>query len=68
MALTDREEIMLAADPEAFAQAIIAIYRDEALWTRVSTKGLALSRREFSFARGLEQFRKLLVEDLGMAL
>jgi len=68
MDLMDREEIMLAADPEAFAQAIVAIYRDEALWTRVSNKGLALSRREFSFARGLEQFRKLLVEDLGMAL
>lgn len=68
MDLTDRVEIMLGADPEAFAQAIIAIYRDEALWTRVSNNGLDFARREFSFARGLERFRKLLVQDLGMAL
>ncbi len=68
MELTDRVEIMLGADPEAFAQAIIEIYRDEALWARVSNKGLDFSRREFSFARGLERFQKLLVDDLGMVL
>ena len=68
MDLTDRVEIMLGADPKTFAQAVIEIYRDEALWTRVSNKGLEFSGREFSFAQGLERFRKLLVQDLGMAL
>jgi len=68
MALTDRADILLGADPEAFAQAVIDVYLDEALWARVSDGGLDLFRREFSFARGLERFRKLLVEDLGMSL
>jgi len=68
MDLTDRGEIMLGADPEAFAQAIIEIYRDEVLWSNVSSRGLQLFRREYGFARGLERFRTLLEQDLGMTL
>lgn len=68
MALTDRVEIMLGADAEAFARAIIAIYRDQALWTQVANNGLDFCRREFSFAQALERFRTLLVQELGMAL
>ena len=68
MDLKEREEIMLGDDPAAFAQAVIDLYQDEALWERISGKGLELFRREFSFARGMERFRKLLVEDLHMIL
>jgi O-antigen biosynthesis protein len=68
MDLRDRLEIMIGVYPEAFAQAVIEIYRDEALWTQVSNNGLDLFRREFSFERGLERFRKLLVQELGISL
>ncbi|PWK85708.1 glycosyltransferase [Fulvimonas soli] len=40
---------LLADDAEAFAAAILRLYDDEALWTRLSDAGLENVRRHFSF-------------------
>ena len=39
---------MVADDPGAFAATIASLYRDEALWSRLSANGLENVRRHFS--------------------
>jgi glycosyltransferase involved in cell wall biosynthesis len=48
MHLVDGEEILVADDPRAFAETIARLYRDEALWNRLSANGLANVRQHFS--------------------
>ncbi len=57
MHLTDGIDVLIADDPEAFAQAVARLYRDEALWSRLSEAALANVREHFSpaaAARALE--------------
>jgi GT2 family glycosyltransferase len=63
MGLTDRENIMLGADPAAFAAAIVVAYTNESLWNKLSTNGLRLFEEHYSFKRGLERL-KALVDDI----
>jgi GT2 family glycosyltransferase/glycosyltransferase involved in cell wall biosynthesis len=60
MGLVDRENIMLGADPTTFAAAIVEAYQNEALWNRLSEKGLALFEEQYSFERGLERLKTLI--------
>jgi glycosyltransferase involved in cell wall biosynthesis len=55
MHLTDGEDVLVADDPQAFADAIVRLYDDEALWSRLSAHGLENVRRHFSMeaARGV---------------
>jgi GT2 family glycosyltransferase/glycosyltransferase involved in cell wall biosynthesis len=48
MHLVPGEDAMVADDPAAFADAIVRVYGDEALWTRLSQAGVANVRRHFS--------------------
>ena len=48
MHLVADEEIVVADAPRAFAEAIARLYRDEALWNRISAAGLENVRRHFS--------------------
>jgi hypothetical protein len=48
MHLVEGEEVLVADDPDAFAEAIARLYRDEALWDRLSQAGIANVRRHFS--------------------
>jgi glycosyltransferase involved in cell wall biosynthesis len=48
MHLTDGEEVLIADAPEAIAEAVARLYRDEALWKRLSAAGLANVRAHFS--------------------
>ncbi len=48
MHVTAGEEIVVADGPRAFAEAIASVYRDEALWNRISAAGLENVRRHFS--------------------
>ena len=48
MHLRDGEDVLVADDPGAFAAAIARLYRDEALWQRLSANGVANIRRHFS--------------------
>jgi glycosyltransferase involved in cell wall biosynthesis len=48
MHLVEGEEVLVADDPDAFADAIARLYRDESLWNRLSQAGIANVRRHFS--------------------
>ncbi|MDR2013615.1 MAG: glycosyltransferase [Rhodanobacter sp.] len=54
------EDVLVAADAAAFAAAIIELYRDEALWNRLSTHGMANVERYFSFDAARVAVRRLL--------
>ena len=46
--LIEGEEVLVADDPDAFADAIARLYRDESLWQRLSRAGLENVRQHFS--------------------
>jgi GT2 family glycosyltransferase/glycosyltransferase involved in cell wall biosynthesis len=49
MHLVDGEEVLVADTPEAFAEAVVRLHRDEVLWERLSRAGLSNVARHFSF-------------------
>ena len=59
-ALTPGEEILVEDDPNMFADAVIRLYTEEAMWTRLSQKGLEFARKNFSFDRSRNLFHRLL--------
>ncbi|MEO7432000.1 MAG: glycosyltransferase, partial [Dokdonella sp.] len=44
------EDVLVADSPAAFAAEVARLYRDESLWKRLSTNGLANVEQHFSFA------------------
>ena len=44
MELTDGENVLIADDPEVFADALARLYNDEELWTQLSESGLEFAR------------------------
>src|SRR5947207_13391193 len=40
MELTDREDVLLADEPEDFARALIELYESDELWNRLSENGV----------------------------
>jgi GT2 family glycosyltransferase/glycosyltransferase involved in cell wall biosynthesis len=54
------EDVLVAADAAAFAEAIVRAYTDEALWSRLSTNGLANVARHFSFDAAREALGRIL--------
>jgi GT2 family glycosyltransferase/glycosyltransferase involved in cell wall biosynthesis len=44
----NREEILVADEPEEFAQALIELYESEALWNRLSENGIRTTRALYS--------------------
>ncbi|WP_434213113.1 glycosyltransferase [[Pseudomonas] boreopolis] len=48
MHLRDGEDVLVADGTAAFADAVVRLYRDEALWRRLSTQGLDNIARHFS--------------------
>ena len=51
MCLSDGADVLLADTPGAFADAVVRVYTDEALWKRLSRGGLDNVRRYFSSDR-----------------
>lgn len=49
MHLAHGRDILLAEEPAAFAEAIVALHSDAALWSRLSQAGIDNVRRHFSF-------------------
>ncbi|MCB4768721.1 glycosyltransferase [Ancylobacter sp. Lp-2] len=47
MGIVDGLHALIRDEPEAFADAVIALYRDEALWSRLSDNGRMLVRENF---------------------
>jgi GT2 family glycosyltransferase len=59
MHLAQGEDVLVADDPERFADALVRLYHDEALWNRLSRGGRANVERHFSpeaAAASLEAF------------
>jgi GT2 family glycosyltransferase/glycosyltransferase involved in cell wall biosynthesis len=50
MHVRDGDDVLVADSPAAFAAAVARLYRDEALWKRLSTNGLVNVEKHFSFA------------------
>jgi len=53
------EDVLVAGDAADFADAVVRLYRDEALWNRLSANGLANVERHFSFAAARAAVEKL---------
>ncbi len=50
MYLQDEESVLVADDPQEFAEAVLRLHTDPALWERLSQGGLAVMEAHFSFA------------------
>ncbi|HEY0231698.1 MAG TPA: glycosyltransferase [Dokdonella sp.] len=53
------EDVLVADDAAAFAAGVVRLYRDEALWKRLSANGLANVERHFSFDAARDALRNL---------
>jgi glycosyltransferase involved in cell wall biosynthesis len=60
MHLITGDEVLVADEPRAFAEAVARAYRDEALWTRLSRAGLANVERHFSARVARRELEALL--------
>jgi glycosyltransferase involved in cell wall biosynthesis len=62
MHLRDGEDVLVADDAQAFADAVVRLYQDEALWNALARNGLANVERHFSLDAGREVVRRVLLE------
>ncbi|MFL9584545.1 glycosyltransferase [Stenotrophomonas sp. AB1(2024)] len=62
MHLRDGEDVLVADDAEAFAAAVVRLYRDEALWQRLSTAGLHNVADHFSLDAARGTVRRVFTE------
>ena len=60
MHLVDGESVLVADDARAFADAIVRLYGDAALWRRLAEGGLENTRVHFSTESVRETLRALL--------
>lgn len=60
MHLRAEEEVLVAEDARAFAEAIARVYLDEALWNKLSAAGVANVERHFSPDAALPAIRRFL--------
>lgn len=60
MGLVEGEEVLLAETAEAFAAACLRVYRDEALWVRLSVGGQALVKARHSLEMGREVLKEAI--------
>jgi GT2 family glycosyltransferase/glycosyltransferase involved in cell wall biosynthesis len=59
MHLRDGEDVLVADEPQAFADAIVRLYEDEALWTTLARSGLDSVQRHFSLDAARETVRRV---------
>ncbi len=59
MPLTNREDILVADEPEDFAQALIELYESEQLWNRLSDNGIKKTRELYSVEAAREKLKFL---------
>ena len=61
--LRDREEILVADEPEDFARALIELYESEDLWNRLSKNGIRKTRALYSTKTARKKLELLLSDD-----
>jgi glycosyltransferase involved in cell wall biosynthesis len=63
MHLTHGEDVLVADDPADFADAMVRLYSDEALWSALATRGLDNVARHFSVDAARATVRRLFFGD-----
>ena len=53
-------DVMMSDDPSIFAQHVIKLYQDQALWSRISQGGLANVEQWFSFNAAKVQIQNII--------
>jgi GT2 family glycosyltransferase/glycosyltransferase involved in cell wall biosynthesis len=59
MELRDREHILVADEPEDFAEALVELYESEELWNRISENGIEKTRSLYSTEIAREKLERL---------
>lgn len=62
MHLRDGVDALVADDPAAFADAIVQLYEDEALWSKIARNGLDNVARHFSLDAARDTVRRVFFE------
>ncbi|MBS7541832.1 glycosyltransferase [Ancylobacter oerskovii] len=60
MGIVDGLHALVRDEPEAFADAVIALYRDQALWSRLAENGRVLVRENFGELANRSSFLRML--------
>ena len=63
MELTDREDVLLADEPEDFARALIELYESDELWNRLSENGVKKTMALYSVEAARQRLSYLLSEE-----
>lgn len=58
--LVDGQNVLVADDPQEFAQKVILLCNEEELWSKLSRNSLEHIRRCFSYEMAREQFKELM--------
>ena len=61
MTLVIGQDILVADTPEAFADAVVRVYQDEALWTRLSAAGQAYTEQKNSIGAHTRRLHEMLI-------
>ena len=61
MHLRDGEDVLVADDPQTFADAVVRLYEDEALWNALARNGLDSVARNFSLDAARETVRRVFL-------
>src|SRR5262249_15903110 len=59
MELRDRKDILVADEPQDFAEALIELYESEELWKRISENGIERTRSLYSTEVAREKLERL---------
>jgi GT2 family glycosyltransferase/glycosyltransferase involved in cell wall biosynthesis len=59
MELTDHEDVLVADEPEDFAEALIELYESEELWNRLSQSGIKKTKALYSIDAAREKLQTL---------
>ncbi len=60
MGLQDGLDVLVADTPDAMAEAVVALYEDEALWSSLSRNGLAFAERSYGTGAAEQAMRAVL--------
>ena len=61
MHLRDGEDVLVAGDAAAFADAVVRLYTDRALWERLSRGGMDNIARHFSLDAARDTVRRIIL-------
>ena len=62
MHMRNGEEVLVADDPQAFADAVVRLYQDEALWNALASNGLDSVAAHFSLDAARETVRNVFLK------